>query len=135
MAVVFRLEELERAWERVEDNGGCAGVDGVTVEDFARRAGKALDELLEELAEDAYRPLPLLKILVEKAPGSEKTRRLLVPAVRDRVLQTAAARQLSRSFEEEFLESSFAYRPGRSVDRAVARVIQLRDRGFLYVVV
>lgn len=31
MAVVFRLEELERAWERVEDNGGCAGVDGVTV--------------------------------------------------------------------------------------------------------
>lgn len=61
-------------------------------------------------------------------------RRLLVPCVADRILQTAAARRLSRSFEEEFLESSYAYRPGRGVDRAVARVTQWRDLGFLFVV-
>ena len=62
-----------------------------------------------------------------------KTRTLLVPAVRDPVLQTAAARQLSKSFEEEFLECSFAYRPGRGVDRAIARIRELQSQGFQYV--
>lgn len=130
---MFTLDELRSAWERVEENEGCAGVDRVTVERFAADLDARLEELRRKVVEDSYRPLPLLKIVVQKAPGSAKMRRLLVPCVADRVLQTAAARQLSRSFEDEFLDSSFAYRPGRSVDRAVARVIQWRDRDFFYV--
>ena len=78
-----------------------------------------------------YRPLPLLEIVIEKAPG--KTRRLLVPTVNDRIVQTAAARQLSHSLEDEFLDVSYAYRPGRGVDQAIARVLQLRDRGYQFV--
>ena len=81
-----------------------------------------------------YRPLPLLRIVVEKRPGSTATRTLLVPCVRDRILQTAYATQLSRAFEEEFLEVSFAYRPGRGVDRAIARIRQLRDEGYWHIV-
>lgn len=127
------IEKLGAALERVRENEGCAGVDGVTVDHFAKQADERMGELLEAVAGDDYRAYPLLMIEVEKKPGSGKVRRLLVPAVRDRVLQTAVARELSPSFEEEFLESSFAYRPGRSVDRAVARIIQLRDRGFIYV--
>jgi len=133
-APFFSTEELRLAWERVEDNEGCAGSDGITIERFGDHLDREFASLQNDLAAGAYRPLPLLRIMVEKSPGSAKMRRLLVPAVRDRVLQTAAARRLSSSFEEEFLESSFAYRPGRSVDRAIARVTQLRDRGFLYIV-
>jgi hypothetical protein len=99
---------------------------------------RALPELLARVQEGRYRPYPLLKIVVEKGarsgkerglppaagnptgtqarrPAPLKTRTSLVPAVRDRVLQTAVARMLSRSFEEEFLECSYGYRPGRSV--------------------
>jgi len=54
--------------------------------------------------------------------------------VRDRVAQTAVARMMSRSFEEEFLESSYAYRANRGVDRAIARIQQLRERGYEWVV-
>ena len=130
----FSTEELTEAWERVRDNHGCAGVDGVTVDDFDKADEARLAELAKRVREQTYRPLPLLKIVVEKRPGSAKMRQLLVPCVVDRILQTAAARRLSRSFEEEFLESSYAYRPGRGVDRAIARVTQWRDMGFLYVV-
>jgi len=35
------------------------------------------------------------------------------------VLQTAAARRLSRSFKDEFLERSYGYRPGWPVDRRI----------------
>ena len=42
-------------------------------------------------------PFPLLEIVVEKKPGSAETRRLLVPTVADRVLQTAVARHSCRT--------------------------------------
>ncbi len=54
--------------------------------------------------------MPLLPIVAEKRPGSPQRRTFLVPAVRDRILQTAAARLLSKSFEPDFLDASFAYR-------------------------
>jgi CRISPR-associated protein Cas1 len=126
-------DDLWSAWERVRENEGCAGADGVTVHAFAQRVQRALAELLARVREGRYRPYPLLKIVVEKRPGSGKTRTLLVPAVRDRVLQTAVARLLSRSFEEEFLECSYGYRPGRSVDRAIARIRKCRELGYIHV--
>jgi CRISPR-associated protein Cas1 len=134
MGVEFSSSELMGAWERVRENEGCGGVDGLTLERFGARCEERLAALREELAAGSYRPLPLLKILVEKKPGSGKTRRLLVPAVGDRIAQTAAARRLSHSFEEQALDASFAYRPGRSVDAAVARVRHLEELGFRFVV-
>jgi len=133
MSLPFTDEQLWEAWERVQENEGCAGADGVTVQQFARRADKKLPELSERVRNGVYRPFPLLKIVVEKHPRSAETRTLLVPAVRDRVLQTALARHLSRSFEEEFLECSYGYRPGRSVDRAIARIRKCRELGFQFV--
>src|SRR5437660_7208491 len=134
MALPFGDEQLWSAWERVRENEGCAGADGVTVRQFAERAHKRLPELRDRVNAGLYRPLPLLKIIVEKHSGHAGTRTLLVPAVRDRVLQTAVAHHLSHSFEEEFLECSYGYRPGRSVDRAIARIRKCRDLGYKFVV-
>jgi CRISP-associated protein Cas1 len=134
MTLPLGEEQLWEAWERVQENEGCAGADAVTVPQFAARAHKLIPALLERVDSGGYRPYPLLKIVVEKHSGHSGTRTLLVPAVRDRVLQTAVARHLSRSFEEEFLECSFGYRPGRSVDRAIARIRKCRDLGFVFVV-
>src|SRR5438046_1655909 len=106
---MFSLNELEAAWERVRENDGCAGVDGLTIAQFAPHAGRRLERLRESVMSGGYRPLPLLEILVRKSPDSPKVRRLLVPAVADRILQTAAARLLSPALEEQFLESSHAY--------------------------
>lgn len=132
--VPFSVEQLWDAWERVRENAGCAGTDGVTVERFSRFADKRIPELFARVSEGTYRPWPLLRIVVEKKPGSAQIRTLLVPTVSDRVLQTAVARHLSHSFEEEFLECSYGYRPGRSVDRAIARIRKCHELGYQYVV-
>jgi CRISP-associated protein Cas1 len=129
----FPLDALFSAWDRVRENEGCAGADGVTIHQFAQRAHRLIPDLELRLREGRYRPYPLLKLVVEKKPGAAATRTLLIPAVRDRILQTAAARQLSRSFEEEFLECSYGYRPGRSVDRAIARIRKCRELGYIFV--
>src|SRR6266404_1790787 len=128
----FRItrDKLEEAWLRVEENAGCAGVDGITVERFAHISDAELTRLFDDLEKNTYRPLPLLEMRLEKKPGSDDYRRLMIPAVRDRVIQTAVTRALTQPLEQEFLESSFAYRPGRGVDSAIARVKQLHERGY-----
>jgi len=134
MQLPIGVEELWNAWERVRRERGVCGADGVTLRRFAERASRQIPALLERVAASTYRAFPLLKIVVEKKAGSAETRTLLVPTVADRVLQTAVARLLSRSFEEEFLECSYGYRPGRSVDRAIARIRKCREMGYVHVV-
>lgn len=131
--MLFTSDELYSAWDRVRENNGCAGADGVTIESFSDHLDDNLERLRQETADDRYQPFPLLQIIVQKKT-SGKNRTLLVPAVRDRILQTAAARALSKSFEEEFLECSYAYRPGRGVDRAIARLRELHFQGYEFVV-
>ncbi|MCC6585124.1 MAG: hypothetical protein IT168_00265 [Bryobacterales bacterium] len=107
MARLIAAEELWEAWERVESNEGCAGCDAVRVDQFVHRAAREIESLAHQAANGTYKAFPLLRIVVEKKAGTGKTRTLLVPTVRDRVIQTAIARQLSRSFEQEFLECSY----------------------------
>ncbi|MDQ3775513.1 MAG: reverse transcriptase/maturase family protein [Pseudomonadota bacterium] len=54
--------------------------------------------------------------------------------MRDRVAQTAAALVLTPVLDPEFEDVSYGYREGRSVDQAVRRIMQLRDRGFRWMV-
>jgi len=123
---------LLAAWSKVRENEGGPGVDGETLKDFERRLMANLSTLRNEVLYGTYRPKPLLRVEVPKKQGG--MRPLSIPAVRDRVLQTAAGRALTPLFEAEFEDISFAYRKGRSVDQAVARVEALRDLGYRWVV-
>ena len=124
---------LLSAWEHVLENEGCAGADGITVDQFAHTVDAEISALLNLVETDEYLSLPLLPITVQKKPNSNATRTLMVPAVRDRILQTVVGRQLGHAFEDEFLECSFAYRPKRSVNSAIARIRYLHDHGYRYV--
>ena len=62
------------------------------------------------------------------------TRTLAIPAIADRVLQTALTRLWSPLLEEDFSDASFGYRPGRSVSHAIDEIIRLRDAGYKWVV-
>jgi len=121
---------LRRAFARVRENHGCAGADGVTIEEFAARLEERLAGLREDVQAGSYWAWPLRKIEVEKQPGSEERRTLVVPAVRDRVLQTAVAAFMEPFLEAQFEECSFAYRRGRGVRMAVERVYQLFHQGY-----
>ncbi len=56
MPLPFHLEHLWDAWERVRENEGCAGCDGVTVERFGDRVHRELDKLIEQVNAGVYRP-------------------------------------------------------------------------------
>lgn len=123
---------LFAAWEKVSKNAGMPGVDGQSIDDFAHNVFGRLLTLKHQVERKEYRPLPLRGLSIDKPDGSE--RRLAVPAVRDRVLQTAVARVLGPLFDKHLEETSYAYRVGRSVPMALARVAHYRDQGYQWVV-
>jgi len=123
---------LLAGWAKVRENQGGPGVDGQTIEQFERKLQSHISTLRNEVHYDTYRPLPLLRVMIPKKSGGERA--LAIPAVRDRVLQSATAIVLTPLFEAEFEDVSFAYRRGRSVDKAATRVVSLREQGYRWVV-
>jgi RNA-directed DNA polymerase len=104
------------AWLKVESNGGAAGADGVTIEQFEERLKDNLYRLWNRMSSGSYFPGPVRAVEIPKKGG---TRVLGIPNVIDRVAQTAAAMALEPSVERVFHDDSFGYRPGRSPIDAV----------------
>ena len=118
---------------RVHDNHGCAGADGVSIEEFEHALKGNLTLLAEEISRRTYRPLPLLKVLVDKGKDDGESRALSIPTVRDRLAQASALNILEPLFEAEFEQCSFAYRKGHSWQQAVQRVRDYYEQGYRWV--
>jgi group II intron reverse transcriptase/maturase len=128
---ILTLDSLEWAWLRVRRNQGAAGADGITADRFARSLEANLLTLAEEVNAWNYIPGPVRFVMVQK-PG--KLRRLAILTIRDRVLQRAVLDHLVPIVEPSFLPCSFGYRPGRSIQDAVERIVHLRNRGMTEVI-
>ena len=59
---------------------------------------------------------------------------LFTQRVRDRVAQSAVTLLLTPLLDQEFEDSSYGYRPGRSVKQAVEHVRRLRNEGYEWTV-
>lgn len=126
-----RPESLWEAWGRVQRGGRAPGMDGVTLAAFDRHAERELARLREELRGGTYRPWPTRRVGLPKADGS--TRAIGIQAVRDRVAQRALLLQIQPRIEASLEDCSFAFRPRRSVEMALARLDGLRASGFSWV--
>ncbi|MBP7339266.1 CRISPR-associated endonuclease Cas1 [Niveispirillum sp.] len=129
---VTRLDRLEAAWERVRENQGGAGGDGVGLVEFEVDLPTRLVRLQLCMRAGTYRPGPVRRVDIPKDDGD--TRLLCIPSVVDRVAQTAVAMVLTPLLDGEMADASFAYRPGRSVQMAVERVAAHRRAGYGWVV-
>jgi len=109
---VCSYQNLRLAGNKVKEKEGGPGVDRMTVEEFEQNLEGNLNTLQNQLENGAYKPLPVLRIYIDKEGGTMRS--IGIPVVIDRVVQQALLSVLSPIFEGEFLDCSFAYRPGRS---------------------
>jgi len=130
---VYAPRALQSAWEAVARNDGAAGSDGQRVAQFTARRDEELARLGDELRNGTYRPQPVRRVWIDKA-GSREKRPLGIPAVRDRVVQTALRHALEPIFEREFAPQSYGFRPGRGCKDALRRVSELLRGGYLHIV-
>jgi RNA-directed DNA polymerase len=129
---VYRPQTLKAAWHKVKGNAGAAGVDGQSVKQFGWRAESYLAELEQALKAQEYQPEPIKRVEIPKAGG--KKRPLGIPAVKDRIVQTALKLVIEPIFEREFEESSYGFRPQRSAKDALREVDELIRQGYTHVV-
>lgn len=101
---VIDSQNLLAAWEKVEENSGSPGVDGISVDVFGLALEEELTRLQKTLRDHTYRPQPLLRVTISKPQGG--VRALAIPTVRDRVAQTAVALVITPILEAEFPEAS-----------------------------
>jgi RNA-directed DNA polymerase len=108
-----------QAWKQVKANGGAAGVDGQSIEDFEAGLKNNLYKVWNRMSSGTYFPPPVRAVEIPKAAGG--MRMLGVPCVGDRVAQTVAALALEARTESVFHEDSYGYRPRRGALDAVAK--------------
>lgn len=115
----------------MQDNQGGPGIDQVTLGQFEQDLEQNLSTLRNQLENDDYKPLPVLRAYIDKEDGAKRP--IGIPPVRDKVVQQSLLSVLSPIFEPEFSDCSFAYRPGRSAKNAISRVESLVKDGHKWV--
>jgi RNA-directed DNA polymerase len=130
---VCKHETLQEAYRLAKANNGAPGIDGVTFEAIEAGGLDAFIDLLhQELVERTYHHQRLRKVAIPKDGGG--SRGLLIPTIRDRVVQGALKLILEPIFDAGFQPGSFGYRPKKSAQDAIRRVSEAILTGKTYVI-
>jgi RNA-directed DNA polymerase len=130
---VYRPRVLMAAWLQVREKGRAVGSDHQSLQQFEEQLTTNLAKLETELSTGTYRPRPIRRTFIPK-PGSKDKRPLGIPAVRDKVVQTALKMVIEPIFEREFIDTSHGFRPGRGCKDALRKVERLLKAGYTWVV-
>jgi RNA-directed DNA polymerase len=109
-------EWLHEAYRRTRKDG-ARGIDGQTAQEYAEGLQERLQLLLERAKTGRYRAPPVRRVNIPK--GNGETRPLGIPTFEDKVLQRAVAMVLEAVYEQDFLDCSYGFRPGRSAHQAL----------------
>jgi group II intron reverse transcriptase/maturase len=101
----------------------AAGIDKVTKQAYGENLEANLAALTERLHRMAYVPQPVRRVYIPK-PGSAKGRPLGIPVLEDKLVQAAMVRILEQIYEQDFVESSYGFRPNRSCHDALRDLSQ-----------
>lgn len=129
---VLSKENLNNAYKQVYKNKGASGVDGVTVEELFAYIKEHKEEILWQIRNRKYKPQPVRRVYIPKENG--KMRKLGIPSVIDRVIQQAIVQVLTPIYEEQFSNNSYGFRPNRSCEMAVIKVLEYFNDGYDWIV-
>ena len=110
------IEWLREAYRRTRKDG-AVGVDAQTAATYAADLEGNLERLLDRLKTGSYHAPNLRRAHIPKEGG--KTRPIGIPTFEDKVLQTAVRMVLEPLYEQDFLDCSWGFRPGRSAHGAL----------------
>ena len=117
---------------KVQKNHGSAGVDYMPVTQLSELLAIDKEGLTVMVRSGKYLPQAILGVEISKGKG--KTRLLGIPTVTDRLLQQAVLQVINARFEFDFSDSSYGFRPNRSVQQAVLKAQGYINKGFQHIV-
>lgn len=128
LAHLLDVPALTHAYHRLRADA-AAGVDGVTKEQYGQDLEANLQDLHARLRTQRYRHQPIRRVHIPKGQG--RTRPLGIAAFEDKLVQDALRELLQAVYEQDFLDCSYGFRPGRSAHDALRALDRAVDRGEL----
>ena len=125
-------KNLFEAYKQVYKNKGASGVDGVTVDELGHYMYLHKEEIKEQIRNRKYKPNPVRRVYIPKENGDK--RGLGIPTVVDRLIQQAIVQVLSPIYEQQFSETSYGFRPNRSCEMAIIKLLEYFNDGYTWVV-
>jgi len=109
---------------RLTRKDGAPGVDGETAAAYEENLEENLQSLLDRFKSGRYKAPPVRRVYIPKGSDPTKKRPIGVPTFEDKVLQRAVTIVLEAVYEQEFLDGSYGFRPGRSAHQAIRSLRQ-----------
>ena len=129
---ILGTENVRTALYKVIASKGAAGIDGMEVTQLRDYMNANWWSIKQSILERIYNPAPVRRVEIPKPNGG--VRNLGIPTVVDRTLQQAIVQVLSPIFEKEFQECSYGFRPGRSCEQAVLKLLEYLNEGYEWIV-
>ncbi|HJH31800.1 MAG TPA: hypothetical protein C5S50_06405, partial [Methanosarcinaceae archaeon] len=99
------------------------GIDGVTVGEYSKKLGANIADLITKLKAKQYKPQPVLRVYIPKPNGDKRP--LGIPAVEDKIVQMALKKILEAIFEQDFIDTSYGFRPNRNCHDALIKLDEI----------
>ena len=129
---ILAKDNVREALNRVVSNKGASGRDGMKVEELRDYMNANWTSIQQSILERRYKPAPVRRVEIPKPNGG--VRKLGIPTVVDRTLQQSIVQVLTPIFEAEFQECSYGFRPGRSCEQAVHKLLEYLNEGAEWIV-
>src|SRR5215472_3893601 len=120
IAHLLTPQALYQAFLRLRKDAS-AGVDRVTYADYGKQAHQNIKELHDRLKSKTYRVQPLRRIYIPKEDGKAQ-RPISIPCLEDKIVQKAVVDLLTPIYEQDFLDCSYGFRPGRGAQEALDEI-------------
>jgi len=131
IAHLMTVEKLYEAFGSLRRNAS-AGIDGITYAEYEINAEENVRQLHRRLVTGKYQVQPLRRVYIPKENG--KQRPISIPSLEDKIVQKVVVDLMNAIYEQDFLDCSYGFRPGRSQHQAldeVRRVICTRPTGWI----
>src|SRR5213593_304911 len=119
IAHLLTMEALHEAFKDLRKDAS-ADVDRVTYTEYATGVQENLQQLHDRLKSGKYRAQPLRRIYIPKEDGRQRP--ISIPSLEDKIVQKAAVDLLNAIYEQDFLDCSWGFRPGRGPQDALDEV-------------
>lgn len=122
LAHLLDVEFLRDCYQSLNRNK-AVGIDNVSWKDYGTDLDNNLHNLVARLKDKKYKPQPARRVYIPK--NDKEFRPLGIPALENKIVERGIAQILESIYEQDFLDCSYGFRPGRSCHQALKRLNDL----------
>ena len=122
LAHLLNVEYLGDCYKSLDRNR-AVGIDDVSKEEYGKNLEENLEQLVSRLKRKKYKPIPARRVYIPK--GDKEKRPLGISALENKIVERGITWILESIYEEDFLNSSYGFRPKRNAHQALKQLNDL----------